>query len=392
MKPNTSNRRIFMQSLGAAAALAGVPGLVGQARAAEGLRYWASAIAKVGAKDFSAMAEQAGIPLAVTAKSARADEAIQKMVVGDGNKLFDALTDNGGGMEDALASQNAIVPLDVSRIPNYSRILPTYAEGGAAADTIRHEGKIVAIPYISNADSLAYDYKTLGFHPDSWEVLFDPQFKGRVALQNDFGPTLTVTAVYLKQSGKVDIEDPADMKPDEVKAVCQFLIDHKKKGQFRTFWDGFQNGVGILASGEVLMASCWEPVALVADRKTGDKADIRYGTMKEGHQTWNNVVMLTRGGKRRGMEEDFYKLANVYLSPWFGALTLKTFGFAPQMTGVSEYMDANPDAYDSGVREVLNKRLENKQARYAIKGNAWQNVFPTHLRAYQDWWARLQAA
>ena len=35
---------------------------------------------------------------------------------------------------------------------------------------------------------------------------------------------------------------------------------------------------------------------MVADRKTGDKADIRYGTMKEGHQTWNNVVMLTKGG------------------------------------------------------------------------------------------------
>ena len=33
-----------------------------------------------------------------------------------------------------------------------------------------------------------------------------------------------------------------------------------------------------------------------------------------------------------------------------------------------------------------------KAARYAVKGNAWQNVFPTHLRAYQDWWARLQAA
>ena len=71
------------------------------------------------------------------------------------------------------------------------------------------------------------------------------------------------------------------------------------------------------------MASCWEPVALVANRKTGDKADIRYGTMKEGHQTWNNIIMLSKGGRRRGADAAFYKLANVYLSPWFGALTLK---------------------------------------------------------------------
>ena len=385
-------RRVFLQQVAAMAALAATPGAMRQAYGAEALRYWASAIAKVGAKDFSAMSKQAGIELAVTAKSARADEAIQKMVVGDGNKLFDALTDNGGGMEDALASQKAIASLDVSRIPNFKNILPVYNDGAAAADTIRYKGDIVAVPYISNADSMAYDYKTLGFHPDSWSFLFDPEFKGRVALQNDFGPTLTTTAIYLRESGKVEIDNPADMTADEVKAVCQFLIALKKKGQFRTFWDGFQNGVGILASGEVIMASCWEPVALVANRKTGDKADIRYGTMKEGHQTWNNVVMLTSGGKQRGMDEAFYKLANVYLSPWFGALTLKTFGFAPQMTGVAAYMDAHPDAYDSAVRDTLGKRLQSKEARYAVKGNAWQNVFPTNLRAYQDWWSRLQAA
>ena len=131
---------------------------------------------------------------------------------------------------------------------------------------------------------------------------------------------------------------------------------------------------------------------LVAYAKTGDKADIRYGTMKEGHQTWNNIMMLSKGGRRRGMDEAFYKLANVYLSPWFGALTLKTFGFAPQMQGVDAYMAANPDTFDAGTREVLTQRLANKNARYAVKGNAWQNVFPTNIRAYQDWWARLQAA
>jgi spermidine/putrescine-binding protein len=361
MKQHQFTRRTFMHSLAgivAAAAAGRVPGV--SAQEAKSLKLWAAVIHKVGAKDWSAMANQAGIDIAYTTKSARADEAIQKMVVGDGNKLFDALTDNGGGMEDALASQGAIVPLDTSMIPNWKNILPTYNEGGFAQHTIRHEGKVYATPMISNADSMAYDYKALGFHPDSWGVMFDSQFKGRVALQNDFGPTLTNMAIYLKESGKIEIEDASDMKPGEVKAVCQFLIDYKKKGQFRTFWDGFQNGVGILSSGEVLMSSCWEPVQIVAQKKTGDQADIRYGTMKEGHQSWNNVLMLSKGAKQRGVENLYYKLANVYLSPWFGSRTLAG--------------------------------LKRKEARYAVKGNAWQNVFPTHIRDYQDWWARLQAA
>ena len=83
----------------------------------------------------------------------------------------------------------------------------------------------------------------------------------------------------------------------------------KKKGQFRTFWDGFGNGVDLLASEEVLVSSCWEPIAVIAAKKG---ADIHYGTMKEGHQTWNNVWMLTKGGKQRGQEDNFYKLMDCH--------------------------------------------------------------------------------
>ncbi len=384
----TRRRLLAAAGTGVAAAAAGWP--VSSALAAEPLRLWTIGIAKVGAKDWSAMEAQAGVPIAYNAKSARADEAIQKMIVGDGNKLYDAMSDNGGGMEDALASQGVIAELDVSRIPNWKNILPIYNEGGAAAETIRHEGKIVAVPYISNADSLAYNHSEIGQDLNSWAALFDAQFKGRAAMQNDFGPTLTNTAIYLKEIGAQDIEDPSDMTPAEVKGVCQFLIEKKKAGQFRTFWDGFQNGVSLLASEEVLVSSCWEPVQIVAAKKSGK--DIRYGTMVEGHQTWNNVFMLTKGGLSRGQDEAFYKLMNVYLSPWFGARTLATFGFAPQMSGVNEYVAANPDDFDEAARNTITQRLANKQARYEIRGNSWQNVFPTHIRDYQDWWARVQGA
>ena len=390
MNQQEFTRRHMLALAAAGLATAGTGLRATKALAAEPLKLWTIGVAKVGAKDWSAMEAQAGISIAYNAKSARADEAIQKMVVGDGNKLYDAMSDNGGGMEDALASQGVVVELDVSRIPNWSNVLPTYLEGGAAADTIRHDGKIVSVPYISNADSMAYNHSVIGADITSWEMLFDAQFKGRVAMQNDFGPTLTNTAIYLKQSGKQDIENPSDMTAAEVKGVCQFLIEQKKKGQFRTFWDGFQNGVDLLASEEVLVSSCWEPIQVVAAKKSGK--DIRYGTMKEGHQTWNNMFMLTKGGKERGQEENFYKLMNVYLSPWFGARTLATFGFTPQMQGVNEYVDANPEDFDDATKATIAQRLANKAARNAVVGNSWQNVFPTHIRDYQDWWARVQAA
>ncbi|NIR31428.1 MAG: spermidine/putrescine ABC transporter substrate-binding protein [Gammaproteobacteria bacterium] len=388
-------RRIFLQTLGTAAAAAA--GLVPTrwAFAAEPLKIWTIGVAKVGAepgtggKDWSAMEAQAGIEIAYNAKSGSADQAIQKMVVGDGNKLYDAITDNGGGMEDALASQNAIVPIDTSRVKNWGNLVALYDEGGQADGTVRYDGKTYAVPYISNADSLAFNYDVIGEELTSWEPLFDSQFRGRASLQNDFGPTLTNTAIYLKESGKQDIENPSDMTPEEVEGVARFLIGLKKKGQFRTFWDGFQNGVDLLASEEVLLSSCWEPVQIVAAKKSG--SDIRYGTMKEGHQTWNNVWMFTKGGRSRGMDDAFYRLMNVYLSPWFGARTLLTFGFGPQMKGVVEHARSSGE-FTAEMIGTIAHRLERKRERYAVKGNSWQNVFPKNIRAYQEWWARVQAA
>ena len=50
---------------------------------------------------------------------------------------------------------------------------------------------------------------------------------------------------------------------------------------------------------------------------------------------------VDKGGNKR-QEDNFYKLMDLYLSPWFGARTLANLGFTPQMTGVNEYVDANP--------------------------------------------------
>jgi spermidine/putrescine-binding protein len=286
-----------------------------------------------------------------------------------------------------MAENGVIEPIDRKRLKNWNLLRDEIRnDDGPAAHSIRYQGTLYAIPYLSNADSMAYLPEKLGFTPTSWEPLFDPQFKGRVAMQDDFGPTLTNTAIYLKESGKVEIKVPSNMEPNEVKAVCQFLIDKKKQGQFRTFWNGFQQSVDLLVSQEVVMMSCWEPQVYVSRRKG---VFVEYGTMKEGHQVWNNIVMLSKGGKQRGKEAAYYRLCDVFLSPWYCASQMAKFGFASMTTGVLEYAKANPAEFDvKHFEDVIRKKNE----RYAVKGNAWQNVYPTHLEAYQEWWSRVQAA
>ena len=100
MNQSEFTRRLFLHSAAGVAATAGFSGITGTSFAqGNELKIWANpGVHKGGAKDWSAMESQGGLSIAATAKSARADESIQKMVVGDGNRLFDAVTDNGGGM------------------------------------------------------------------------------------------------------------------------------------------------------------------------------------------------------------------------------------------------------------------------------------------------------
>ena len=364
--------------------------LIMKALANNPLKVYSVNVAKV-TNNWNEMSEKADVPIDFYLKKGSSKEFLQLFSkVGGGQKLYDAITDNGGSQEDHLFETESIVTLDTTRIKNWKNLMPQYKEGNLAADTIRNKnGEIVAVPYISNADSLAYNKAKIGADIDSWDALFDSQFKGYASLQNEPGPTLSTTALYLKETGKQDIIDPSDLSKSELKGVCEFLIDKKKKGQFKTFWKNFGNGVDLLVGEQVLVSSCWEPIAVIASKKG---ADIHYGTMKEGHQIWNNVWMLTKGGKERGQEDNFYKLMDLYLSPWFGARTLSMLGFTPQMIGVHDYIKRNPNEFDKNKDEILAQRLKNKAKRFAVKGNSWQNLYPQEFVSYQNWWKKIQAA
>ncbi len=364
--------------------------LIMKALANNPLKIYSVNVAKV-TNNWKEMSEKADVPIDFYPKKGSPKEFLQLFSkLGGGQKLYDAISDNGGSQEDLLFETESIVTLDTSRIKNWKNLIPQYKEGNLAADTIRNKnGEIIAVPYISNADSLAYNKAKVGAEIESWDALFDSQFKGYASLQNEPGPSLFTTALYLKETGKQDIIDPSDLSKSELKGVCEFLIDKKKKGQFKTFWKNFGNGVDLLVSEQVLVSSCWEPIAVIASKKG---ADIHYGTMKEGHQTWNNVWMLTKGGKERGQEDNFYKLMDLYLSPWFGARTLSLLGFTPQMIGVNDYIKTNPSEFDKNNEEIIAQRLANKAKRLAVKGNSWQNLYPRELISYLIWWKKVLAA
>ena len=259
-------------------------------------------VAKV-TKTWDEMSKKADVPISFYKKRGTATDLIEIFSKGNGIDLYDAVSDNGGNQEDILSKKKLIETIDVTKINNWQNIITEYKKNGDFSSSIRNEeGEIVGLPYLSNTDSLAYNKTKIGEDINTWGALFDSQFKGYASIQNSLGPTLTITAIYLKQTNKQDIKNPSNMTKNEIKGVCEFLIYMKKRGQFKKIWENYNDGVKLLANGEVLVSSCWEPIAISAQTKG---MDIKYGVMKEGHLAWNNVWMFTKGGKKRGQEKNF---------------------------------------------------------------------------------------
>ena len=99
------------------------------------------------------------------------------------------------------------------------------------------------------------------------------------------------TAIYLKNSENAKIGEPGNLTPDELGVVMEFLIKHKKDGQFRTFWSGWEQGVQLVANQEVYVMTGWEPIVYAA-RQRGINA--YYAVPKEGYEGWGNNTCFSR--------------------------------------------------------------------------------------------------
>src|SRR5699024_10325973 len=166
---------------------------------------------------------------------------LNQLLAGGGQETYD-LVNIVGGMQEALVQAELIDPIDTSRLKNWSsnKFIKEYlASDTPGHDFISYDGQIYGVPTVLQGESFAYLPEHTG-DLDSYGALFDPKFKGYVALEDNYTTAGQKTALYMKSKGMAEIEDPADMTPEELKVVMDFLIERKKEGQFRVIWSSFE--------------------------------------------------------------------------------------------------------------------------------------------------------
>jgi len=193
-------------------------------------------------------------------------------------------------------------------------------------------------------------------------------------------------AIYLKANGLMAIVDPGDLTEEELEGVMTFLIEKKKAGQFKKLWRGWEQGVDLLQSGEVVAMTGWEPIVYEL-RRRGVAAE--YAEPREGYEGWSNDLLLHSGVRDKGRVDIAHQVANWLLGGFYGCALADLRGYAVPNDTTVKFAEGSEEFTETAMRDLTS----HVSGKFATGGNKyWQNVRPRNFRLYEEWWSRLRNA
>ena len=264
--------------------------------------------------------------------------------------------------------------IEVKRIKLWDKMTPIYAKGEFNGKQVSRQGvSPIKVQYLANKEATSfakeptewatfvpgfYNADTLGMRPDlikrpieHWGELFNPEFKGKAAIQDIPAIGIMDAAMAAEATGAVKYADKGNMTRAEIDKTIALLINLKKQNQWRALWSTFDESVNLMAAGEVVIQSMWSP-AVTAVRSRG--IPCYYAPLQEGYRGWGNGLSLMR--HLSGIKLDAaYEYINWYQSGWVGGFIAK-------------------QGYYVGVPETAKKFLTEDEWGYWYEGKPAKGV------------------
>lgn len=242
------------------------------------------------------------------------DEIFAKMTASDGAD-FDVVAIETSSYK-RLTQEALIQPLDISKLPAAGNLMPAFKSVAA----IVFDGKTYAAPFAWGSIPLIYNTDTFKTAPDSWEVLWDPRYKGKIIVMDDANNAIVTAALTL------GIKDPFNLTDADFAAIKTKLL--AQKANVASYYAGFDDGVSIFAQGGIdLMMSMGEPQAPML---TKQGVNVGLTVPKEGAIGWIDCWTISKGARD-------VDLAHA----WIDAMLQKEVGtYISEKTGYGNTTDA----------------------------------------------------
>jgi spermidine/putrescine-binding protein len=266
----------------------------------------------------------------------------------------------------SIAAGNLAAPLDLSKIPSYSQLSPQLTN----LPLVRVGNQVYGVPFMWGPDPLIYDTTVFATPPDSWNVLWDPKYKGKISVWDD------LSTVYMAaQVLGFDKPDPSqlyNLSDEQLEAVKKKLLELKPN--IRKMWATGGDLTNLFQNHEIVASMGW-PLNTVELKKIN--FPVGETIPRENTTGWIDHLMITAGSENK-------ELAYQFLEYMIEAQTQK------KVTDVTRYTPANPQAAQFMTTDEVKTLHLDDVDNYQKRLYFWQNV-PRRAK-YTEIWNEVKAA
>lgn len=262
-------------------------------------------------------------------------------------------------MIQRMIENDLLAEIDFDNVPNIKNIGNLYMDMSRQFDP---ENKY-SVPYTWGTVGILYN-KTMVSEPiDSWSVLWDPQYKDSILMQDSVRDAFGITLKYLGYSlNSTDLDELTEAKNlliDQKPLVQAYVID-----QVRDKMIGNEAAIGVIYSGEAIYTQ-WE------------NPDLEYVIPKEGSNIWIDSWVIPKNAKNK---ENAEKFMNFLCRPDIAKMNFDYITYSTPNEPAREMIE-DPELRDNKIAFPDPKELLNCETfRYlgdkndAVYNELWREV------------------
>lgn len=283
------------------------------------------------------------------------DEYMAALAAGD--TQYDTVVIVSSLAEVAIES-GFVEAVDLEQLPNFEGIYETFR----GKEFLQKDGEQYGVPTFWDIQPVTYNADEV--ESCSFDVLFDEQYKGRIAMWDDVS-TLGDVASHL------GIENIWTMSDEELERVKAEMI--AQKPLIRRYWSTGGEVIELFMSGEVVATNSWSYVTEALKTEGLNAAQCA----PERPTAWLDSHFIVEGTDQRELA---HKFIDYMLTPEVLAQLFESTGFGVTVPAISDHLDAS--AFEGSVM------AEDQAFRESIR--FWEDI--PRRGKYLEIWNEIKAA
>ncbi|MCE9677273.1 spermidine/putrescine ABC transporter substrate-binding protein [Paraclostridium bifermentans] len=260
-------------------------------------------------------------------------------------------------MVEKMKSEGLLQKIDFKNIPNMKYIDKSFL------NPIYDETNEYSVPYMWGTFGILYNKKMVKEPVDSWNILWNPKYKGNIMMFDSVRDTMGISLKRLGYSMNTT-------NPKEINEAMKELM--KQKDLVLAYVN--DEGKDRLLGEEVAMGIAYSGDAVTLME---ENPNLAYAIPKEGTNKWVDAMAIPKSAQNKKEAEMFI---NFLLDPEIAKMNAEYIGYSTPNEGALKLLDkdvtSNPVAYPP-------KSVMDKTETFIDLGNK--------LRLYDEAWIKLKS-